>query len=144
MNRYKFIVARPTQPTESEIAAAKTITNVSEMLKINKSIGEYVFIADNELSKVFQAANSLDLTVETLPNGNDVNRAVAILSNGAKYRMRVYGTKDLQPAKSFTKDEIGKLTFGFCESDGEKVTESRLNGDTGEIVKVPVFYVKIA
>ena len=144
MNRYKFIVAKPTQPTEKEIASAKVLTNVAEILAASKSIGEYVFSEDAELCKVFRAANSVSLTVETLPNGNDINRAVAILANGAKYRLRVFGSKELQPAKDFSKDEIAKLSFGFCTSDGEKITENRLNPETGEIIRVPVIYVNIA
>ena len=144
MNRYKFIVSKPAQVTDKEIAAAKVVSNVADMLKISKSIGEYVFSADDELTKVFRASNSVELTTETLPNGTDINRCVAILANGAKYRLRVFGSKELQPAKSFTKEQIAKLVFGFCESDGEKITENRLNSETGEIVRVPVFYVNIA
>lgn len=144
MNRYKFIVSTPKQVTEKEIAGAKELTSVAEILAASKSIGEYVFSEDDELCKVFQSANSLALTVETLPNGNDINRAIAILANGAKYRLRVFGTKELQPAKDFAKDEIKNLKFGFCTSDGAHITENRLNPDTGEIVRVPVIYVKIA
>lgn len=144
MNRYKFIVAKPTQPTEKELATAKELTNVSEILAASKSIGEYIFAEDVELCKAFQAANSVALTVETLPNGNDINRAVAILANGAKYRLRVFGSKDLQPAKDFSKEEIKNLKFGFCTSDGSRITENRLNPETGEVVRVPVIYVNIA
>lgn len=144
MNRYKFIVAKPTQPTEKELAAAKELTKVAEILEASKSIGEYVYSEDAELCKVFRNANSVSLVVETLPNGNDINRAVAILANGAKYRLRVFGSKVLQPAKDFSKEEIIKLSFGFCTSDGSRITENRLNPETGEIVRVPVIYVNIA
>lgn len=144
MNRYKFIVSTPKQVTEKELATAKELTNVTEILAASKSIGEYVYSEDEELCKVFRNANSVSLTVETLPNGNDINRAIAILANGAKYRLRVFGTKELQPAKDFSKEEIAKLSYGFCTSDGARITESKLNPDTGEVVRVPVIYVKIA
>ena len=144
MNRYKFIVAKPTQPTEKELAAAKELTKVAEILEASKTIGEYVFTEDAELCKVFRNANSVSLVVETLPNGNDINRAVAILANGAKYRLRVFGSKVLQPAKDFSMEEIKTLKFGFCTSDGSRITENRLNPETGEIVRVPVIYVNIA
>lgn len=144
MNRYKFIVSKPAQVSDADIAKAKELTDIDAILKASKTIGEYVFIADEKLTKIFAAANSVSLTVETLPNGNDINRATAILADGSKYRLRVYGSKDLQPAKDFSKDEISKLKFGFCESDGAKVTENRLNAETGEIIRVPVIYVNIA
>lgn len=144
MNRYKFIVSTPKQVTEKELATAKELTNVAEILAASKSIGEYVYSEDEELCKVFRNANSVSLVVETLPNGNDINRAIAILANGAKYRLRAFGSKELQPAKDFSKEEIAKLSYGFCTSDGARITESKLNPDTGEVVRVPVIYVKIA
>lgn len=144
MNRYKFITAKSVQVTNQDLAKAKEITNVDDILKASKCIGEYVFEMDDELTKVFSGANSISLVEEILPNGNSINRAVAILTSGAKYRLRVFGSKVLRPAKDFTKEEITKLKFGFCTSDGERVTENKVSGDTGELIRVPVMYVNIA
>ncbi len=144
MNRYKFITAKTTQVTNQDLAKAKEITNVNDILKASKCIGEYVFEIDDELTKVFSGANSISLVEEILPNGNSINRAVAILTSGAKYRLRVFGSKVLQPAKDFTKEEIAKLKFGFCTSDGARVTENKLDDNTGELIRVPVMYVNIA
>lgn len=144
MNRYKFIVSKPTTASDTELAKAKELTNITDILNASRCIGEYVFSVDEGLTGIFSKANSLALTVETLPNGNEINRAVAILSDGSKYRLRVYGSKELQPAKNFSKEEISQLKFGFCTSDGSKVTENRLNSESGEILRVPVIYVNIA
>lgn len=144
MNRYKFIVSKPAQVSDADIAKAKELTDINAILNASKCVGEYVFSADEKLTEIFSKANSLALTVETLPNGAEINRAVAILSDGSKYRLRVFGSKELQPAKNFTKEEIAKLKFGFCTSDGSKITENRLNSESGEVLRVPVIYVNIA
>ena len=144
MNRYKFIVSKPANASAIEIANAKELTDVNAILSVAKCIGEYVFNKDEKLTEIFSKANSVALTIETLPNGAEINRAIAILSDGSKYRLRVYGSKELQPAKNFSKEEISQLRFGVCTSDGAKVTETRLNSESGEILRVPVIYVNLA
>lgn len=146
MNRYNFISAKKNVVADAKsFATAKKVSNIAEILKISKSIGEYTFIADDELTKFFKAAKAASITVETLPNGNNVNRMKVETASG-NYRLRVFGTEKgnaLAP-KVLTADELKNLSFGFCESDGEKVSENRIDGTTGEVIEVPVMYANVA
>ena len=142
---YRFISRKQiAMPTFAEIAAAKKVTNFEDILKANRSIGEYVFISNPDVTKFFSGAESLEITLEKIPSGTLVNRAKAVV-NGHSYRLRCYGVKGSEmPEKSLSKAEIEKLSFGYCESDGETVSEEKTDPTTGEIVSVPVFYVKLA
>lgn len=142
MNRYNFISVKNVTPTAKEIASAKKVENLADILKASRSIGEYTFIPDEELTKIFKKAKAAEITLETLPNGANVNRC-KINVDGSNYRLRVYGEKEAIPAQKLTAAQIAKVVFGFCTSDGEKVSENRVDGSTGEILSVPVMYANI-
>lgn len=145
MNRYSFIKSAQTQVTTKDIAAAKEVSSIEAILAAAKSIGEFEFSEDKNLSDYFRKnAKSIAVLVETLQNGAEVNRAKIVTDNGT-YRVRCYGAGrgEIVPEAVFTDAEIKKAVFGFCTSDGEKVAETKISPD-GEIVKTPVIYLRIA
>lgn len=144
MNRYRFINQSSFQPSADAIKNAKAVTKIDEILALSKSVGEYEFTESKELTERFRKAISGSLTLEMLPNGNKVNRMKIVADNGS-YRLRVYGNGrgNEMPEREFTADELKALSFGFCKSDNELVTEKRTDS-LGNVYEVPVMYVNLA
>jgi len=146
MNRYLRISERRPEVSAKDIATAKNVDDFNEIFNASKAIDKYVFVEDETATKRFRTADALALTIEVLANGTSVNRAVATI-NRANYPLRVWngkGRDDIQPAKVFTKDEIAKLTFGFCKSGDDFVREVKVNPSTGELGKYKILYVSLA
>ena len=142
MNRYQFAKVTATTFTDKEIRSARTLTNTAEILNVSKSIGEYVFTANEELNKYFRAFKDMEIVLETLPNGSDVNRVKAKKGND-DYRLRLYGAKNaILAPRDLSDSEIASADFGYCTSGGEIVTESKVVN--GELVNVPRIYIKLA
>lgn len=148
MGRYRFLNATSTAtPDTKALANAKAITDLAEIVSANRCAGEYVFTEEKGLAPLFGKILSAEITAETRDNSDAIfNRLVAVTEKAGKQRMRVYGKgkNEVLPAMNLTAEQIAKLTFGFCKSDDEIVTENRLNGSTGEIRKAPVIYANVA
>lgn len=143
MNPYRFVSSRPSQPSSEEIAKAKRLTSISEILEASQSIGKYVFTANDELTERLSKCPAMEMSIETLPNGASINRATLNLGDGHTLPIRVYGTEnEVLPPKVFTSDEIADLTFGFCTSDGEMISQKKARN--GVVVDVPVIYVNLS
>lgn len=145
MNRYNFVrVAKPAVTADS-LEAAKSVTNVADILDASALIGEYKFEESEDLSKVFAEAEAVSTEIATRGNGSECNRIRVTLPTGKSYLCRAYGTKGaaILPPHRWTVEEIADIVAGFCSSDGERITELR-QSPTGELLSVPVIYVKIA
>ena len=143
MNPYRFISTRPSQPSQEEIAKAKTLTSIDEILAASQSIGKYVFVKNDELTARLSQCTAMEMTIETLPNGASINRATLNLDGSHTLPIRIYGTEnEVLPPKVFTADEVAELTFGFCTSDGQMITQKKARN--GVVVDVPVIYANLA
>lgn len=144
MNIYRYVSAAKSaqQPTAAEINGAKEVTNLDAILTASRLIGEYTYAKDDDLTKAFINAKVIEV-IEKDINGKSVNRVKVYTENG-NYLCRLYGAKDyLVPAHTLDDAERKKVNFGFCTSDGERVTETRQQAD-GTIIKVPVMYAKLS
>lgn len=143
MGHYRFInLSKSNQPTAEQINNAATLTNVADMLKVSKAIGEYVFEESKDLEDAFRKASAISIERKISDNGIKSYRAV-ITTDSGKFFTRLYGAGRGADyvERDLSADEIKKAVFGFCKSDGETITETR-QGDEG-IVKCPVFYLKL-
>ena len=145
INRYRFIKSSQiAAPTLSDLAKAKEITDFDAILKASQSIGKYEFSEDAKANEFFRTAESLETSSEKGTNGEIFNRA-KVMVKGLSYSLRVFGVKNAPvTTKVYTPTEIKTLTFGYCNSDGQKVTTAKVNPATGEVENVPVLYVKLA
>lgn len=145
MNYFRFVSASANQPTQEAVKAAKTATNLDEILNLSKSIEEYKYTENADLCSLFRKALSANLEIVDLPNGSRKNRVKIVTERGTFY-LRVFGAGKgvVSEPKSYTKEEIKKLSFGFCTSGAEQVTEQKFNPATGEVKNIPVMYCKIA
>lgn len=142
MKKYRFLSNAAMQPTTEAVKQAKKVTNVDDILNLSANVGAYEFVADDAITKRFRAAKSLEISVETLSSGALVNRAKLTEKDGKTFNLRCYGVKDnLQPAGVV---DASKFAYGFCMSDGEKVSTQKYNPSTGEVFDVPVLYVNLA
>lgn len=142
MVKYRFLSNAATQPTNEAVKQAKKVTSVDDILNLSANVGSYKFEKDEAITKRFQAAKSLEISVETLSSGVLVNRAKLTEKDGKTFNLRCYGVKDnLQPAGVV---DASKLSYGFCLSDGEKVSTQKYNPSTGEVFDIPVLYVDLA
>ena len=144
-NYFRFVSASANQPTQEAVKAAKTATNLDEILNLSKSIEEYKYIENADLCNLFRKASAAALEVVDLPNGSRKNRVKIVTERGTFY-LRVFGAGKgvVSEPKTYTKEEIKKLSFGFCTSGAEQVTEQKFNPTTGEVKNIPVMYCKIA
>ena len=146
MNYLRFVSNKNQQPTQEKIVAATTISDFAQIIEASKAIAEYIFEESEDANKLFRSSSSVKM--ERVPvgkTGNEKNRIICETSKG-RFFLRVYGIAKgvLEKPKEYTKEEIKKLRFGFCTSDGEKVTEQRYNPKTGEVQNIPVLYCSIA
>lgn len=147
MGKYRFLSsAAIAQPTAKDIAKAETISSLADIVMANRVQGEYQFAEEKGLAPLFGKILTAEITIETLNNGSMVNRLIAVTEKAGKQRFRCFGKgrENVINAHALTADEIGKLTFGFCTSDGERLTENRVDATTGEVKKSPVLYANVA
>ena len=125
------------------IANAKTLTSINDILEASQSIGKYVFVKNDELTEKLSQCSAMEMTLEQLPNGTPINRASLSLADGHSLPIRVYGVNnEALPPKVFTADEVAEMSFGFCTSDGQTITQTKARN--GVVVNVPVIYVNLA
>ena len=145
MNPYQFVRRKAAaEISAKEIKEAKTLVNFAEMLNAAKVASPYEFAENSEATTFFRKAKAVEIIVDELPSGAEVNRAKVATENG-NFRLRVFGagSKSIIPAKVLTADEIKQIRVGTCTSDGETITEPRTDSATGEVVNVPVLYLHI-
>lgn len=142
MGHYRFVSLRNAGPTEEAINKAKTLESLSDILEVSKCFGEYLFTEDAELTDLFRKAKSIAIERKVSDSGVKSYRAAVVTESG-KYLCRLYGNGKGADyvERTLSADEIKKVTFGFCTTDGEKVTETRSNADG--VVKVPVIYMNV-
>ena len=149
MNPYQFVrssrVAVEQKTLSSEdVKNAVIINDIDAILEASVVAGKYEFTKDEKLTKALQSGISeMSRTIETLADGvTEVNRISAVYKGVAR-RFRVFGSKIALPEKEYTADEIKKSVFGFCSSNGEIVTETKV-GANGIPAKYPVIYLQMA
>ena len=143
MNPYRFVSPRQSQPSNEDIAKAKTLTSINDILEASQSMGKFVFAPNEELTEKLRGCVAMEVTMETLPNGAPINRATLNTADGHSLPIRVYGTNnEAIPPRIYSADEVADLTFGFCTSDGQTITQTKARG--GVVVNVPVIYVNLA
>lgn len=145
MNFYSYVRTNRTA-TAKDIATAKVTDNRSVIVAATLAQDKYEFVDDNtELRKAFGDIKGVNITLETLPNGNLCNRAVILLANDKKTKpLRCYGKKDSpMESRALTADELKKVVFGYCTSGGETLTDAILDAKTGEIVNAKRVYLNI-
>lgn len=144
MNRYNFVKASRSTVTMKDIATAKRVNEIADILAASALIGEYKFTESAELSAEFAQAISVETEIATRANGSETNRVRVTLPNGKSYLCRAFGAKNtLMPPHKWNTNEIAKICAGFCTSDGEPIEETR-QSPTGDILALPVIYVRIA
>ena len=142
MNRYNFV--KRSAPSATDLNSATSVTDVAEILSASALISEYKFEKSEELSSVFSKAEAVETEIATRGNGSDCNRVRVTLQNGKAFLCRAYGLKNsVAPPHKWGATEIEKISAGFCKSDGERIEELR-QSPNGDILNVPVIYVKIA
>lgn len=145
MSRYSFFNARP-QINEEKIAKAQVITDLKRELELTAASEQYNYKQDDALTKLFNTATAVEIKNTMLNNGNEVNRVVVTMPNGKRfYNIRVFGTdKELIPEKKFSSEEIKKLSFGYCTSGDETITDGVIDRKTGEYVLVRRKYLSLS
>ena len=145
MQRFRFVGASSMQTiSQSDLAKAKVLSDIDSIINASSRQGEYVFSKSEELEKKLNP-QSVSITIETLKSGNLVNRCVVTRMDGRKINARTFGKgrEHVEPAKVIEGETLKKLSFGFCMSDGEIVTESGFDA-SGTLCKRPVIYVNIS
>ncbi|MBQ3949307.1 MAG: hypothetical protein II661_02430 [Bacteroidales bacterium] len=142
MNFYSYVRTDRTK-TAKEIAGAKKVTDLSVIVAANMVQDTYKFENSKELAAQIGKVISAEILLETLANGNLANRMKVVTDKG-NFRFRTFGKKDNpEPARALTADEVKKLSFGFCKSGNEIVSDTKLNPTTGEVESVPRIYANI-
>ena len=137
---YRFISRKQiAMPTFEQISNAEIITNLDEQIEAAKGIAPFEFEKNEELTNVLRKFGDLFITVEKLPNGSLVNRGK--FANGVE--VRGWGVKDATiPEQTIKSDDVNKLTFGYCRSNGELITKPVTQNGVPKLA--PVFYVELA
>ena len=145
INRYRRFSAAYMQPETNAVKTAQIVDDLDAIVNAQTAIGEYIFAAVDALTKRFRDAKSVEIKVAESANGVLLNRATVTEKTGKKVMMRVYGVKGKEfPACELKPAEIKKIEVGFCESDGNKVTDTQFNPATGEVREVPILYLNLA
>ena len=143
MNFYSYVRTNRTVAAK-EVVAAKTVSDISTMIASTFVQDKYNFVKNDEIAKAYGTIKSADIALETLPNGNLVNRLSIVAENGRKAVLRCFGKRENPvDAHPLTADEIKKLSFGTCTSGSETITDAKLDPKTGEVVNIPRVYANI-
>ena len=142
MNRYQLITRKREEFSAKDINNAKVLDNFESILNANQVSGEYIFNADEKATAFFRKATSVVREPNFNKDGDFINNRLKVVVNDRNFLVRCYGIKEELPSKTYTKEEIAALDFGYCKVDGEIKTETKSNGDG--LVRVPVFYAKIS
>ena len=143
MNRYYRLTAAASNPTTAgKIGDTEVITNFDELVKINSRQGKYVFVPMKDWTeKIHQIATSARLRILMLKSGALANEFVL---EPLHLPFRVFGTeKQVLPEREFSAEEIKKLEFGKCQSDGNDVFEVDRIDASGNVKRLLRMYVKL-
>ena len=144
INRYRRARAQISAVTLQQMTTAKNINSLSAILSANKMIGEFEFTADEKLKEAL-AGCSVQTWAEKSETSNKIFNRAKIMTDNGNYFARVYGVKGaVVDNKTYSAEESAKFSFGFCTSDGERVSDAKVNPNTGEVEKVPIIYVSLA
>lgn len=137
---YLFVRPAAIQPTEKAMKAKKVVTDFSEIDELTDNKGQFEFQKNEEMTKAYRKAEGLSISI------NDSGLYRGLLKKDATHtkNLRVYGIKGQDfPACDLTADQIKKVDFGVCVSDGEVQRYDKFNPVTGEVVSVPYIYVDL-
>ena len=128
--------------TADKIANAEVVTSFDELVRINSRQGKYVFVPMKDWTeKIHQVATSARLRILMLKSGVMANEFVI---EPLHLPFRVFGTeKQVLPEREFSAEEIRKLEFGKCTSDGNDVFEVDRIDASGKVKRTLRMYVKI-
>ena len=143
MNRYyRFVSAASIQPTAEKITNAEVVTDFDKLVKLNARQGKYAFEPIKEWTdRIHALATSAELRIIMLKSGIMTNELVV---EPLHLPFRVYGTeKQVLPERKYSADEIRRLEFGKCTSDGEDVFENERYDASGNVKRALRMYVRI-
>ena len=143
MNRfYRINPAVNNLTTAEKTANAEVVTRFDDLVKLNARQGKYVFVPIAEWTeRIHEVATSAKLRLVTLKSGAMTNELVI---EPLHLPFRVYGTeKQVLPEREYTTEEIKKLEFGKCISDGNDVYEFDRIDASGNVKRALRMYVKL-
>ena len=145
MKSYRFLTSAQRTPVfdAKTLNDAKTLTGLNEILEASKCIGTYEFAKDDELTDFMRKATAMQVVRHISEKSGIKSYRVEVSVNGSKYLGRLYGNGkgNEYPETIYKPEEIKKAVWGYCTSDGERVTEQKTRGLS--VVNVPVFYLKV-
>lgn len=127
MGRYSY----PTRAFVNLNAQSKAreIDDLASEMKATRLSGGYTWAKDDALNDLLHTAVSVQITIQELPNGDEVNRFLAKMPDGSQCQGRLYGTdKELVPARTLTTEELKKAVFGRMK-DGDKFVRDEIFSD---------------
>lgn len=141
MQRYNFIRRESARTyTDSEIAKAAIVSDIAEIVNLSTNASKFEFAANEDLTKALKDAKTLSIRIETLSSGKDINRGVLTLKDGKDISVRIWNGKGKDTLINPQSVPAKGMQFGYCKQDSELVTETKVNGSTGELKRYPVIY----
>lgn len=141
MQRYNFIRRESARTyTDSEIAKAAIVSDIAEIVNLSTNASKFEFAVNEDLTKALKDAKTLSIRIETLSSGKDINRGTLVLKDGKEISVRIWNGKGKDTLISPQSVTAKGMQFGYCKQDADLVTETRVNGSTGELKRYPVIY----
>lgn len=140
MGRYNFNSRRTLVNVNG--VKAREIDDLATEMKATRLSGGFTWSDDKALNDLLHTATAVKITVQELPNGDEVNRFLAKMPDGSQVQGRLYGTdKELVPERELTSEEIKKAVFGRMKDGDKFVRDEMYDAESGEKLLVKRKYL---